>query len=78
MTDTTNMVPLELLDGTVEYIRADGHSPLRVFAIRPSQKTLYTLHSGAHSSRYTGADLRQLNAERGVGRPPRKPSKRKI
>ena len=44
----------------------------------PGRKTLYPLHSGAHSSHYTGADLRQLNAERGVGRPPRKPSKRKI
>lgn len=43
----------------------------------PGRKTLYTLHKGAHSSRYTGADLRQLNAERGVGRPRRKPSRRK-
>lgn len=38
----------------------------------PGRKTLYTLHKGAHSSRYTGADIRRLNAERGVGRPPHK------
>ncbi|WP_430436822.1 hypothetical protein [Oceanibaculum nanhaiense] len=37
-----------------------------------ARKTLDTHHRKATSSRYTGAIIRQLNAERGVGRPPKR------
>ena len=33
-------------------------------------RTLYTIHKTIGTSRYSGADVRRLGAERGVGRPP--------
>ena len=38
----------------------------------PGERTVFTLHKGIGRSRYTGALLRKLRAERGVGRPPKK------
>lgn len=38
----------------------------------PGKRTVFTLHKGINRSRYSGADLRELRAERGIGRPPAK------